>query len=103
MIVSSIIPPARTGQTGQSGADAAAQMEPVLSRTLVPLQSVAQAAERYAARPSAPFMAHLIAMAEQAPQTRVLRRETPAIAQGAYGRATSKGADSFGRVVSQRV
>jgi hypothetical protein len=35
-------------------------------------------------RPDSPFVAHLIATAEQVPQTRNLRRATPADAQTAY-------------------
>jgi hypothetical protein len=35
-------------------------------------------------RPDSPFVAHLIATAEQAPQTRNLRRATPADAKSAY-------------------
>ncbi|MBB5053246.1 hypothetical protein HNQ36_003237 [Afipia massiliensis] len=53
------------------------------------------------ARPDASFVAHLIAMAEQAPQTRTLRREAPAVAHGAYGRATVRGANGFGKVLSR--
>jgi hypothetical protein len=37
-----------------------------------------------AARPDAGFVAHLIATAEQLPQTRTLRRAAPADAQSAY-------------------
>jgi hypothetical protein len=36
-------------------------------------------------RPDAGFVTHLIATAEQAPQTRILRRASPADAQIAYG------------------
>jgi hypothetical protein len=35
-------------------------------------------------RPNASFVAHLIAMAERSPQTRLLRRAAPAHAQAAY-------------------
>jgi hypothetical protein len=35
-------------------------------------------------RPDAPFVAHLIAMAELSPQTRMLRRAAPAYVQAAY-------------------
>jgi hypothetical protein len=41
-------------------------------------------------RPNASFVTHLIATAEQAPQTRALRRATPADALGAYGGATAR-------------
>jgi hypothetical protein len=36
-------------------------------------------------RPDPRFVAHLIAMAELSPQTRLLRRAAPAVAQAAYG------------------
>ena len=104
MIVSSITSPAGIGQTTRPGADIAAQAEVVIpSRALVPLENPHRATERYSSRPSAPFVAHLITMAEQAPQTRPLRRETPAVAHDVYGRATAKGVPSFGKVVSQSV
>jgi len=53
------------------------------------------------ARPEASFVAHLIAMAEHSPQTRALRRATSEAAQAMYERATVKGADGYGRVLSQ--
>jgi hypothetical protein len=43
-----------------------------------------QASIRPLSRPSSMFVTHLIATAEQAPQTRSLRRATPADAQTAY-------------------
>jgi hypothetical protein len=43
-----------------------------------------QASIRPLSRPSSIFVTHLIATAEQAPQTRSLRRATPADAQTAY-------------------
>ncbi|HVV40458.1 MAG TPA: hypothetical protein VHC94_05275 [Nitrobacter sp.] len=42
------------------------------------------AAPRQAVHHAAPFIAHLIAMAQQSPQTRVLRRIEPEIARAAY-------------------
>jgi hypothetical protein len=39
-------------------------------------------------RPDSTFVTHLIATAEQAPQTRTLRRATPADAQAAYRSVT---------------
>lgn len=102
MIISSISTRIEPGQANQPAADT----NPVAtapSRALVPLRPPARAAERYAARPDASFVAHLIAMAEQAPQTRALRRETPMIAHGAYGRATARVNTSFGKVLSQSV
>lgn len=104
MIVSSISSPTGTSRKTQPGAETAPQVEALPpSRALVSPESPSRTADRYMARPSAIFVAHLIAMAEQVPQTRVLRRETPPVAHGVYGRATAKSPPSFGRVVSQTV
>ena len=57
---------------------------------LVPLtQSVYRMQRPAAPRPDPSFLAQLIATADQAPQTRSLRRASPADAQVAYG-ATSR-------------
>jgi len=102
MIVSSIIPPAGVGQKTQPGVETAPQAEALIpSRALVRLDPPARATDRYSARPSAIFVAHLIAMAEQAPQTRPLRREARSVANDIYGRAITRGTDRFGKVVSQ--
>src|SRR5664279_1729999 len=45
----------------------------------------------------ADFVAHLIATAEYAPQTRSLRRATPADAQAAYGARQSQAPNAAGR------
>lgn len=100
MIVSGISTRIDSRQATQPAANAAPDAV-APSRALVPLHPPVRAAERYAARPNASFVTHLIAMAEQAPQTRALRRETPAIAHGIYGRATARGSLSFGKVLSQ--
>ena len=98
MIVSNIMSRARTSQATQPGAEAPAERaDPAPSHALVPLESPQRGTDRYAARPSAPFVAHLIAMAEQAQQTRSLRRETPDI----YGRVAAGRAGSFDNVLSQ--
>jgi len=89
--------------TGPSAARAASQTEPVASHALVPVERPLQASAVRVARPDASFVAHLIAMAEQAPQTRTLRRETPTVARGAYARTTMQGANDHGRVLSQTV
>jgi hypothetical protein len=66
--------------------DVALDAEPVCT-ALVP---IARPAPRSASssqplsRPNSTFIAHLIATADQAPQTRHLRRATPADAQSAY-------------------
>jgi hypothetical protein len=53
---------------------------------LVPVaSSVRWSAKPAPSRPAATFVTHLIATAEQAPQTRGLRRASPADAQIAYG------------------
>jgi hypothetical protein len=57
------------------------------SVALVPMAASGQrpqASIRPLSRPSSTFVTHLIATAEQAPQTRTLRRATPADAQTAY-------------------
>jgi len=54
---------------------------------LVPVTTSAQWSRTYGLEPSRPnsiFVTHLIATAEQVPQTRSLRRATPADAQTAY-------------------
>ena len=102
MIVSGIT--SKTGphlQMGQSAARAAPQAEQITGRALVPVERPLRSPPVRTARPDASFVAHLIAMAEQDPQTRTLRRETPAIARGAYARATVQGANDYGRVLSQ--
>jgi len=60
------------------------------SRALVPTIPPAPAASPLAARrPSAGFLAQLIATAQQAPQTRARRRAAPDHASAAYGAALS--------------
>jgi hypothetical protein len=46
------------------------------------------------ARPSALFLAHLIAVAQQAPQTRQRRRAEPAEASAAYAASAARTADA---------
>lgn len=102
MIVSSIT--SKIGpnlQMGQSAERATPQAEPVPSCALVPIERPVRTVAARTARPDASFVAHLIAMAEQDPQTRTLRRETPAVARGAYTRATLRGANDYGKVLSQ--
>src|SRR5713226_5452714 len=62
------------------------------SVALVPMVASAQRSQpliRPLSRPSSIFVTHLIATAEQAPQTRSLRRATAADAQTAYGASQS--------------
>jgi hypothetical protein len=84
-------------QNGQTKATNAAT-----STALVPVSRVQERAspERHVpTRPNASFVAHLIATAEQDPQTRTLRRATSADALAAYGRVTARAAAT----VSNRV
>jgi hypothetical protein len=87
MIVSPIQPPhirradrnpAATGAEPQKPLPASAALVPVLapSATAKPANSLG--------RPDPAFVAHLIAIAQQAPQTRTLRRATPEEAQARY-------------------
>lgn len=87
--------------TGPAAACAGSQTEPAASRALMPIERPLRASAVRMAHPDASFVAHLIAMAEQAPQTRILRREAPTVAHGAYGRATVRGANGFGKVLSR--
>ena len=58
---------------------------------LVPVtQSVHWSSKRAMARPDPTFVTHLIATADQAPQTRSLRRASLADAQMAYGARTQE-------------
>jgi hypothetical protein len=102
MIVSGIT--SKTGPlllTGPSAARAASQTELVADHALVPVERPLRASPVRTARPDASFVAHLIAMAEQAPQTRILRRETPTVARSAYTRPAMQGVDDQGRILSQ--
>jgi len=65
-----------------------AGIESVALTRLEPVQHAAPVSSRVA-RPDASFIAHLIATAEQAPQTRVLRRADVADVEAAY-RAVAK-------------
>ena len=71
------------------------------SRAVVPIGRTERISPARTARPDAFFIAHLIAMADHAPQTRALRRETPAGARASYDRAMVNSTDDYGRVVSQ--
>ena len=60
------------------------------SMDLVPVNpSVHDLAKQPLTHPDASFLAQLIATASQAPQTRKLRRATPADAQSAYGHSAA--------------
>jgi hypothetical protein len=64
---------------------------------LVPMVSSAQWSRpsQQSSRPDSTFLTHLIATAEQDPQTRTLRRASPADAQTAYG-ASQRGVQRAG-------
>jgi hypothetical protein len=51
---------------------------------LVPLPRRSSGTSEPISRPDPSFVAHLIAMAEQSPQTRLLRRATPEDVEAAY-------------------
>ncbi len=87
MIVSSIQPPSarRTERNPAAGQGEAPKPLPS-SAALVPI-SAPSAAPKLAnnlARPNPAFVAHLIAISQQAPQTRTLRRASPEEAQAHY-------------------
>lgn len=91
-----------SSQARQAGAAAnPASAEPVSSGALVPVEPPARMPAVRPARPDASFVTHLIAMAEQTPQTRTLRRATPADARALYDRAAAPRANYYGKALSQ--
>lgn len=101
MTVSRITPStAPSSQTRPPEAHTRPAQEQPASRALVPLE---QPIRKFVSRPrlDATFVAHLIAMAEQAPQTRPLRRATSDDARAVYDRATQRTATRYGEVLSQ--
>jgi hypothetical protein len=76
-------------------------------RDLVALRSVNRSERRRSvrqkgsARPSAPFLAHLIAVAEQAPQTRERKRVEPVEAVRRYDAANRAAPLPCGRATSR--
>jgi hypothetical protein len=90
--------PYRTRETNAAAANALSE------NALVPVAAV----RRQSSLPSeshlpseAPFLAHLIATAEQIPQTRTLRRATPAEAQAAYRSAAHNATRATGVTIRQ--
>ena len=63
----------------------------IVAGTLVSIQPAEQTRSRYGTtqRPAATFLAHLIAVASHAPQTRERRRAEPREAVAAYARTLS--------------
>lgn len=74
-------------------------------RALVPLERVAGETQRArsAARPSSAFIAHLIATATQAPQTRAQRRAAPEEVTNRYRAAFAKVPKAAGRALAVTV
>lgn len=103
MIVSRIASTTGPSSPARQAAAAAnpAAAEPVPSRALVPVEPPARMPALRPARPDASFVTHLIAMAEQTPQTRTLRRATSADARAVYDRAAAPRANCYGNALSQ--
>jgi hypothetical protein len=75
---------ASSGQSGVTGGEAAPAREAGESRALVALAPAAPLREAVARHHQAPFLAHLLAVKDQHPQTRARRRATPHEAIAAY-------------------
>lgn len=100
MIVSRIIPATGRGSRQPTAHNCPAE-EPSASHAVVPLNQTIRRPALGSGRPDASFVAHLIAMADHAPQTRTLRRATPADARPIYDRAMALAANDHGKVLSQ--
>jgi hypothetical protein len=74
----------RPGQTADDGVKADAKSPCVALVPIVTAAKWSQASSSQLSRSNSTFVAHLIATAEHAPQTRSLRRATPADALTAY-------------------
>jgi len=102
MIVSDVTPLAFSGSRTKESAPYELEDQPAAARELVTRETVLRApTPRSTARPDAAFVTHLIAMAEQVPQTRSLRRDTPATARATYGDAATQGMNYSGKTISQ--
>lgn len=76
------------------------------SMAIIPVNNVSQTRERprpSALRPNAAFVAHLIAVAVDAPQTRTLRRMSADETMATYRDAQGIALGSTGKIVSQSV
>lgn len=105
MIVSSIRPPsARRSARNPAAGEGDASTPLPASAALVPITAPSAAARttNSLARPHSAFVAHLIAMTQQAPQTRTLRRATPEEAETHY-RAQPASAAASGLRMSKTV
>jgi hypothetical protein len=85
----------RPEQTTGDGVQADARPACVALVPVIPTVHWSRVPDQQASR--ADFVAHLIATAEHAPQTRSVRRATPADAQTAYRARQSQAPDSGGR------
>ena len=74
----------RPEQTVEDGVVADAKPACVALVPVIPVAPWSRACHLEPSRPNSIFVTHLIATAEQVPQTRSLRRATPADAQTAY-------------------
>jgi hypothetical protein len=91
--------PYRTRESSDAPAGSAVSENALVPVVAVPQRSPWQA---HSHLPSgAPFLAHLIATVEQAPQTRTLRRATPIEAQAAYRPAAQNATPATGIWVRQ--
>jgi hypothetical protein len=101
MIVSGSIPVTGPNTPKKEAEVSRAAEKPAYAQALVPVEPTERTSVLRPARPEASFVVHLIATAEHAPQTRTLRRTSPAAAQAIYGRAAATGLNSYGKVLSQ--
>ena len=101
MIVSGVTPLAFSSSRTRESAHSEREHQPVDTRELVAHETVLRAPPLSATRPDAAFVTHLIAMAEQIPQTRTPRRDTPATAHATYGAAATQGMNYSGKAISQ--
>jgi hypothetical protein len=85
----------RPEQTMDDGVETNVRPPCVALVPVVPAVHWSRVPDQQASR--ADFVAHLIATAEHAPQTRSLRRATPADAQAAYRARQSQAQDASGR------
>jgi hypothetical protein len=68
-------------------------------RALVPVGLCAPSTHRPARHPAAPFLAHLIAIDQRVPQTRMRARATPEEAIAAYAAARARASAPVGRIL----
>lgn len=101
MIISGTTPVASSASHPREPADDNETHQPSAARDIVARETISRAPALRTTRPDAAFVTHLIAMAEQVPQTRALRRDTPATARATYGDAATQGMNYSGKTISQ--